>query len=163
MTVFTEIEAIVNNRSLTYFSDSPDDIEPLIPNHLLLSRYNSGTVIEENNGDIWSRRRWKQVVAIPSQFWEKWLIEYLPTLQSRHKWNVHQTNIEPGTIAFLKEENLPRGKWLLARIINVHPSSDKIARVVKVKTMTGEYVRPVVKVFPLECDNNFEVPQGAEV
>ena len=75
MTIFTEIEAIVTSRPLPYVSDNPDNIEPLTPNHLLLGRYNSKTVIEENDGDIASRRRWKQVAAIPNQFWKRWLIE----------------------------------------------------------------------------------------
>ena len=87
MTIFTEIETIVNNRPLTYVSDNPDNLEPLTPNHLLLSRCNSGAVIEENDGDISSRRRWKQVVTISDQFWKRRLIEYLPTFQSRGKWN----------------------------------------------------------------------------
>ena len=114
MTIFTDIEVIVNNRPLTYVSDNPDDHEPLTPNHLLLGRYNGGAVIKEPDEDISSRRRWKQVVAISNQFWKRWLIEYLPTLQSRRIWNVHQTSIEPGTIVLLKEENWPRGKWPLA-------------------------------------------------
>ena len=74
---------------------------------------------------------------ISNQFWKRWLIEYLPTSQSRRKWNVHQTNIESGTIVLLKGENLSRGKWPLAEIIDVHPSSDGIVQVVKVKTMAG--------------------------
>ena len=89
MTIFTEIEAIVNNRPLTYVSDYPDDREPFTPNHLLLDRYNSGAVIEENDADTSSRRRWKQMVVISNQYWKRWLIEYLPTLQSRGKRNVH--------------------------------------------------------------------------
>ena len=64
MAIFTEIEATVNNWSLTYVSDNPDDLELLIPNHLLLDRYNGSAVIEENDGDISVRRKWKQVVAI---------------------------------------------------------------------------------------------------
>ena len=46
-------------------------------------------------------------------------MEYLPPLQSTHKWNVHQTNIEPGTIVLLKEENLTRGKSPLARTLTL--------------------------------------------
>ena len=38
MTIFTEIEAIVNNQTLTYVSDNPDDLELLTLNHLLLGR-----------------------------------------------------------------------------------------------------------------------------
>ena len=85
MAIFTEIEAFVNNRHLTYVSDNPDDLVPLTPNHLLLDTYNSGGVIEENDGEISSHRTWKPIVAISNQFWKRWLIEYLPTLQSRRK------------------------------------------------------------------------------
>ena len=85
MAIFTEIEAFVNNWSLTYVSDNPNDPESLMPNHLLLDRHNGGAVIEENDGEISSLRRWKPVVAISNQFWKRWLIEYLPTLQSRSK------------------------------------------------------------------------------
>ena len=71
MTIFTEIEAIVNNRRITNVSDNPDDLQPLTPNHLLLDRYNSGAVIEESNADISSRRRWKGLVVISNQFCKK--------------------------------------------------------------------------------------------
>ena len=162
MAIFTEIEAFVNNWSLTYVSDNPNDPESLMPNHLLLDRHNGGAVIEDNDGEISSLRRWKPVVAISNQFWKRWLIEYLPTLQSRSKQNVHQANIEPEpeTIVLLKEENLSRDKWPLARIIDIFSSSDEHVRVVKAKTMTGKYLRLAVKIFPLECDNNFKIPQG---
>ena len=91
LTIFTEIEVTVNNQPLTYVSDNSDDLEPLTLNHLLLGRYNSDAVIEENDGDISSRRRWKQAVVTSNQFWKRWLIEYLPTLQSRRKSNKHWT------------------------------------------------------------------------
>ena len=38
-TIITEIEAIVNNRSLTHVSDSPDDFEALTSNHFLQGRF----------------------------------------------------------------------------------------------------------------------------
>ena len=82
---------------------------------------NEQITIEESDGDILSPRGWKQIVTISNQFWKRWLIEYLLTLQSRRTWNVHQTNIEPGTIVLLKEDNLPRRKWPLAQINNVPP------------------------------------------
>ena len=37
-TVMCEVEAILNNRPLTTVSDNPNGLEPLTPNHLLLSK-----------------------------------------------------------------------------------------------------------------------------
>ena len=80
MTIFTEIEKIFNNQPLTYVSGNPDNLEPLTPNFPLLGRYKSSVVIEENDGNISSLRRWKQVAPTSNQFWKRWLVEYLPTL-----------------------------------------------------------------------------------
>ena len=85
MSIFTQIEAIVNNRPLTYVSDNPNTLEPLTPNYPVIGRYNNDLFTEENDGDISSLRRWKKVFAISNQFWKRGLIKYLPTLQSRHK------------------------------------------------------------------------------
>jgi transposase InsO family protein len=41
ITVFTEVESIVNSRPITSVSDDPKDREALIPNHLLLLRDSS--------------------------------------------------------------------------------------------------------------------------
>ena len=57
MTVFTKIEATVNNRPLTYVRENPENLEPLTLNYLLAGRYNGGAVIQENDRDISSRGR----------------------------------------------------------------------------------------------------------
>ena len=86
-TIFTEIEAIVNNRPLTHVSNSSDHFKALTPNYFFLGRFNTmGKICQDVVGDESSERKWKQVVAITKQFWKKWLSEYLPTLQQRDKW-----------------------------------------------------------------------------
>ena len=151
-TIFTEIEAIVNNCPLTHVSDSPHDFQALTPNHFLLGRFNTiGEVCQDADGDESSGRKGKQVVAITKQFWKRWLSEYLPTLQQRNKSQTNQASIQNGALVIVKEDNLPQGKWSLGRITVVLPSEDSIVRVVRVKTAEGEYVRPTVKIIPLEC------------
>ena len=44
------------------------------------------------------------------------------------------------------EDNALQGKWMLGRIIEVYPGEDGRARNVRVKTATGEYSRPVMKI-----------------
>ena len=38
LTIMTKVEKIVNDRPLTKLSEDPKDLEPLTPNHLLLSQ-----------------------------------------------------------------------------------------------------------------------------
>ena len=59
----------MNNRPLTYVSNSPDDFEALNLNHFLLGRFNiTGKVCQDADGDEYSQIKWKQVVAITKQF-----------------------------------------------------------------------------------------------
>ena len=39
MTAFTEAEALINSRPLTYLSANPDDNIPLTPNHFLFGKF----------------------------------------------------------------------------------------------------------------------------
>ena len=63
MTIFTEIENIVNNRPITHVNDDYDDLEALTPNHFLVGKYNMGSnnFGENVEADTSYRKRWKQV------------------------------------------------------------------------------------------------------
>lgn len=87
-TVFCEVEAILNDRPITKLSDDLNDLEPLTPNHLLLLKGKPALppgVFEPH--DQYVRRRWRQVQYLSALFWKRWIREYLPLLQERHKWN----------------------------------------------------------------------------
>lgn len=55
-----------------------------------------------------------------------------------------------GDVALVAENNTPRGRWPLARVVKVFPGSDGRVRTVELKTKNGTYVRPVVKLCVLE-------------
>ena len=48
-------------------------------------------------------------------------------------------NLSVGDIAVLKEDNLIPTKWPIARVVEVHPGTDGLVRVVTVKMATGFY------------------------
>ena len=151
MTIFAEIEGLVNSRPLTPSSNNINDYEALTPNHFLIGRSSANVPFAVHyETDIHSRKRWKQVQHLTNQFWRRWQREYLPSITIRPKWHKDQPNIKPGDLVLLVEDDIPRGKWQLARVRKVHPGNDGKVRVVEVKTSTNTYVRPVSKLCLIE-------------
>ena len=68
----------------------------------------------------------------------------------RSKWRLHKPNLKINDVVLVVNDTAPRGKWLLGRIVKIHPSKDDIVRSVRVKIGNGEYDRPVAKLCPLE-------------
>lgn len=66
----------------------------------------------------------------------------------------------------LEEDNLSPNKWLLARVVNVHPGADDKVRVVTIKTKDGTYRRQIMKLCPLPIAETYNVDnesyQGGE-
>ena len=151
-TLMCEAESIVNGRPITKLSDDPRDAEPLTPNHLLLLR--AGPTAPPgmfSKQDIYGRARWRQVQYLANLFWKRWIREYLPSLQQRQKWNRPQRNVAVDDIVLVLDNNKPRNSWPLARVLEVHTSrNDGLVRSMKLRTSTGEFVRPVNKIVMLE-------------
>lgn len=159
LTLFTEVENIINSRPLTHISDDIDDLTALTPNHILLGMHrNWGYVADTSYIDISSRKKWRQVQALSQCFWTQWKKQYLPSLTKRGKWKEKKPNVKVGDLVLLDDDSTRRGKWPLARITKVSPGADGIIRVADVRTKDGTYTRPIVKLLRLEDDS--EVPQG---
>ncbi|KOC66783.1 hypothetical protein WH47_01226 [Habropoda laboriosa] len=92
-------------------------------------------------------------------FWQRWQAEYLHQLQQRNKWrkNSHAT-FGPGTLVLIKDDNLPPLKWRLGRIVELHPGTDNITRVVSIKSAEGLVKRPLTKICVLPMDQEIEIP-----
>ena len=131
LTLMCEVEAIVNGRPITKVSDDPRDPEALTPNHLLLLR--SGPTLPPGvfgKGDMYSRRRWRQV-------------QYLGR---------GSRNLMENDVVLVVDESVPRSSWPLGRIVEVYPNKkDGFVRSVKVKTRSSVLVRPVDKLVLLEA------------
>jgi len=112
LTLFAEVEFIVNSRPLTPVLLDPTGEEPLTPNHLLILRssadHSTGIFTKEDN---YVRKRWRQVQYLTEQFWSRWKREYLQTLQTRSKWQQPQANFEVGDIVLLYDDSEEDGHW----------------------------------------------------
>ncbi|GFT39880.1 DUF5641 domain-containing protein [Trichonephila clavipes] len=90
--------------------------------------------------------RWDIVQKLKLNFWKRWQIDYLNSIQGRTKWKSGTSNIKIGDVVIIKEDNLPPSVWPLGKVISTHPGKDGIVRVVTLKTKKGLYQRPIVKL-----------------
>ncbi|XP_072932995.1 uncharacterized protein [Epargyreus clarus] len=152
-TVFTRVEAVLNSRPLCAVTEDPHGFDVLTPAHFLVGK-SLLSVPEYDLTEVPNNRlkRYQLVQALHQRFWKKWSSQYLHSLQTRSKWTKPGGSPKIGDLVLLKEENLPSLKWKLGRILELLPGKDGITRVVKLKTTSGIFIRPVVKIcrLPLE-------------
>ena len=88
-TILTETELMLNSRPLTHVADQPDNKEPFTPNLFLLHRpyANLPPGIFNDTEEPLSFKSWKDVQKVMNHFWDRFLKEYLHTLNHRSKWN----------------------------------------------------------------------------
>lgn len=150
--LFTGITRIMNDRPLTPLSDDPSDLDCLTPNSFLLGRLDPSlpTARFYNADDF--KTGWRYVQRQLDHFWDRWMQEYLPMLQRREKWNDVSANLVVGDLVLMCDDNLPRGKWPRARVVEVYPDDNGLVRHVKVRSSAGLYKRDVRKLCRLELN-----------
>ena len=148
-TVLTQVEACLNSRPLTNLPHAceSDTIEVLTPGHFLVGKplealpdpslsYRSVSLL----------RRWHLCQSLVRHFWKRWSSKYVATLCRYTKWHQPKRNLPVGDIVVLQEDNVIPATWPLARVVEVHPGSDGLVRVVTIRTSAGVYKRPVTKL-----------------
>ncbi|XP_055623046.1 uncharacterized protein LOC129766502 [Toxorhynchites rutilus septentrionalis] len=151
-TLLVQITATLNSRPLSPLSDDPTEFEALTPAHFLIG--SSMKALPEPNFISKPTNRldhYQQTQQMFQRYWQRWSKQYLTQLQVATK-NLPMNTIQIGSIAVLREDNLPPLCWPLARIIGLHPGLDGVVRVVTVKTATGVYKRAVNRICPLPFD-----------
>jgi len=151
-TALLECERIVNSRPITHVPADPDDPDGLTPNHFLLGSSNGQPPPGDFSRDLCPKQRWMHCQVLADHFWKRWVREYLPTLSRRSKWTKAGKPINVGDLVFIADGDLPRCQWPRGRIVKVFPGSDGNVRVADVKTITGVYRRPVVKLCVLDVN-----------
>lgn len=151
-TFLVEVEKIMNDRPLTPVSSDPNDLDALTPNHVLLLRQNPCVAPDEFLSADRYRTRWKHVHLLANKFWQRWIREYLPTLQERQKWLDQRPNLKKGDLVLVADQNIPRGKWSKALVEQTFSDGDGVVRRVLVRTAEGTVLRDVRKLCLLEED-----------
>ena len=160
-TLLCRIEMDLKSRTICPLSEDPND--EFISTFALfcIGRKLENLTLSKTTYDIKNldsthtpTKRWKQNQNMVSHFCERWVKEYVLFLQERNKWRIKSSNLKVG-ILFGIDDNLPSLQWLLAKSQHNYTVPNKIVRVVKTKTATGDYNRPVhnlKKLFDANCN-----------
>jgi len=150
--VLKEIQNILNDRPLTYVSESLEDLEPLTPNSFL-KRQGSYQFPEGQ----WTegeklRLRYKYLQTLQMELKLRFQKEYLSLLVSKGRKKPTR-KLRVGELVVVGTELKKRQNWALGRILELYPSEkDGVVRVAKVKIPDGELIRAVQRLHPLEVD-----------
>ena len=121
----TEVEMILNSRSLSYVS-TEDIEEPLMPSHLITRRRTLNSLLDCN--EDWSDdeldlshetlgRRMKHLNRTLEHFWKQWRMEYLVQLRQCHRYNRIDSSVRlhKGDIVLVHDKHHNRGFWKVVR------------------------------------------------
>ena len=162
-TTIVEVEAVLNDRPLTYLPSSTGDLVPLTPSHLLYGRriiaLPHPDVQEEEiaDPDYPSAEQLRSKVdrqgLLLQHFVSRWKKEYLTSLRERHRTagSMEQT-VKTGDVVQIHDD-IPRSRWKLGAIEELVKGNDGYIRSVTVRTASGRTNRPIARLYPLEVED----------
>ena len=161
LTAVVEVEMILNGRPLSYVSGEATE-EPLTPSHLLCGR-RLMSLPDSNTSDTPDydidvqpqdlSRRMQHLSNVRNHFWKRWRNQYLIELRNTFQNDTIRT-VSVGDVVVVHEEDQPRGKWRVGKILDLIVGSDGCTRgaLVQVRSKGGKCTklkRPVQRLYPL--------------
>ena len=77
----------------------------------------------------------------------------------QHSCGHGKAQVQVGEVVLLGSDNRKRLDWSLARAVEFIPGRDGVCRLVKLKTATGESLRPIQRLYLLKVDEVPGVPE----
>lgn len=149
-TMLFEIEGILNSKPMGYTSSNISDLDPITPNSLLMGRPDSSLPpVIYPESELISRRRWRHSQVLADQFWKRFIRFYLPSLQTRQKWQDEKSDLQVGTIVLIVDPQLPRALWPVGQVSRIFPGVDSRVRTAQIKVGEKSYTRPVARLIKL--------------
>lgn len=162
-TIIVEVEALLNDRPLTYISDDISDPDPLTPAHMLHGRrltrlpHVRATMEELQDPNYCGAEQVRRDTKIQSilldHFTTRWKREYLTSLREfYHPSGRGGQQIRVGDVVLIHNEN-PRINWKMAVVESLVTGNDGMVRSAIIRTKNGVTNRPVAKLYPLELSD----------
>ena len=152
-TILIEVEGIVNDRPL--IAPTENDLDPMTitPATLCLGRHIQQLPFDQTEGVITNDFSRLQIYRkkLLNNFWNAWRKDYLLGQQAVSILkNRQEPLVKKGQIVLLREENLSKGRWRLARVIKPLVGRDKRVRRIQLKTSNGIIDRHINQIALLE-------------
>ena len=135
-TVLTRVEGLINGRPLTYVGSHPGDLKPITPSDFYAGTTDINLIPvfhdEESDPHFSYRERHKHVHHVLDRFWQRFVQEYVPTLnQFTTKWTHASPEIKVGDVVMLLEKS-EAGRYPLALVEKTlpNPQDGKVRNVV---------------------------------
>ena len=153
-TMLFEVECCVNSRPLTFVGEGLDAPPPLTPSHFLTGRGAGFPArISEDPDSVNSRAlsdRARVCERRLTRFWSVWSSEYLRSLPPSVRKFRSQGQLSVGSLVLLREDKVPRMKWVRGIVTKLHMGRDGRVRSAEVRTASGLKTRPVQRLHDLE-------------
>ncbi|UYV63468.1 hypothetical protein LAZ67_2004158 [Cordylochernes scorpioides] len=143
-TVMCDVESLMNTRPLTYLTEESEDLAPLTPSLFLQQR--DLDLIDNQT----LSRKYQYIKRVREDLRERFRIEYFGFLRQETRRLKTTIPFKVGDMVLIGQESLKRLHWPLARIIQLYPGKGGLVRVAKVKTSSGDKIRPIQKFYNLE-------------
>ncbi|GFW64827.1 integrase catalytic domain-containing protein [Trichonephila clavipes] len=150
-TLLCDAESIINSRPITYLSEDPKDLVALTPAMFLQEIREIGVPDFDMIDSKKLERRFIYRVKIRKDLRNRFRNEYLGLLKDYSKVR-KEASVKDGNIVLIGDNDVKRINWPMAKIIKSFPGKDGRLRVVEVKTPSGNFIRPIQKLYPLEVN-----------
>ena len=163
-TLVKEVQAVVNDRPMTFISSDIDDPQPLTPSKLLygfdVTALPHPHVDTEDLADDYKdqgemNRAMKRRALLFQHFNQRFKTEYLAALRERHTYQQTkrrelQEIIKVGDVVLINNRDLPRINWKLAVVKKLLRGPDGKVRAAELHTSSGGTNRSIHLLHPLE-------------
>ena len=155
-TVLSEVAAAVNSRPISYVSDNPDEWTPITPANFLRGGALQKPLCEVVPLDEPNRSSLTRKIAERTTYYRslvnRWKADYITQLRSANKTAGNgEPVIKKDDVCLFQDDQKPRAKWDLVRVIEAHVGRDEKIRTYTVKFANGFVTRRAAQqLCPLE-------------
>ena len=137
VTLLAKITFSINSRPLAVGYISPnsqqeDCLIPLTPNHLLLGRASlDAPDLEFDESNKFSARL-SYIQEVFKAWWNRWIVDVLPTLVPCRRWKNIRKNLNRGDIVMMYYSGNLTDDYRIAKVVDVYKDKKGLIRTVKV-------------------------------